>query len=62
MKMRIYYGWNIIESRVMFATITGQMSTGQYVYTECDAYGKLIDIDKQYLRTLKHGAQMFEII
>ena len=59
MKIRIYYGWNVEENRVMLATITGQMSDGQFVYTECNSNGDLIEIDKQYRRSLKHGAQCF---
>lgn len=59
MKTRIYYGWNIEENRVMLATITGQMSNEQFIYTECDSNGDLINIDKQYRRTLKYGAQCF---
>lgn len=59
MKTRIYYGWNIEEKRVMLATITGQMSNGQYVYTECNSAGDLVNTDKQYSRVLRHGEQDF---
>lgn len=57
--MKKYYGWNDEESRVMFATITGEMADGTKVYTECDENGETINLDKQYIRTLKHGAQWF---
>lgn len=57
--MRKYYGWNNEESRVMIATITGEMSDGTKVYTECDGNGNLIDIDKQYYRRTKYGTQCF---
>jgi hypothetical protein len=57
--MRKYYGWNDDEDRVMFATVTGEMFNGMLVYTECDGNGNLINIDKQYYRTLKCGTQCF---
>lgn len=57
--MKKYYGWNDEENRVMFAVITGEMVDGTKVYTECDESGEIIDADKQYRRTLKHGAQWF---
>lgn len=57
--MKRYYGYNIDDNRVMIATVTGQMSDGTLVYTECDAKGNLIDIDKQYTRHLKYGEQDF---
>jgi hypothetical protein len=58
-KQRIYYGYNYDESRVMFATITGEMCDGSKVYTECDANGAIINAAKQYARTTRHGAQIF---
>lgn len=54
-----YWGWNVEESRVMLATVTGQMADGTLVYTECDGKLNLIDIDKQYTRHLKYGEQDF---
>lgn len=57
--MKKYYGWNLQEERTMIATVTGQMSDGTLVYTECDANGEIINIDNQYRRTLKYGEQMF---
>lgn len=57
--MKKYYGWNLQEGRTMIATVTGQMSDGTLVYTECDANGEIININNQYLRTLKYGQQMF---
>lgn len=57
--MRKYYGWNYDENRTMLATVTGEMFNGMLVYTECDGNGKLINIDKQYYRTLKQGTQCF---
>ena len=61
MKQRIYYGCDIEakDNAVMFATITGQMSDGTYVYTECDGKGNLINLDKQYTRHTKYGMQVF---
>ena len=58
-KVKTYYGLNYEESRVMFAIVTGEMADGTLVYTECDGFGNLIDIDKQYRRTLKYGSQIF---
>lgn len=57
--MKKYYGWNWEESRVMFATITGEMADGTKVYTECNENGEIINADKQYRRTTKHGSQFF---
>ena len=57
--MKKYYGWNWDESRVMVATVTGEMENGMLVYTECNETGELVNIDKQYRRTLKYGSQMF---
>lgn len=59
MKVKRYYGWNVSEGRVMLACITGQMSDGTYVYTECDPACNLIDPEKQYTRRLRHGWQDF---
>ena len=57
--MKKYYGWNLQEERTMIAIVTGQMSDGTLVYTECDGSGEIINIDNQYRRTLKYGQQMF---
>lgn len=57
--MKKYYGWNASENRVMLTTVTGKMITGVYVYTECDADFNLINPDKQYIRSFRHGTQMF---
>ena len=57
--MRKYYGWNDDENRTMLATVTGETFNGMLVYTECDGNGNLINIDKQYYRTTKYGAQCF---
>lgn len=63
MKQRIYYGADIAhQERVMFVTVTGQMSDGTFVYTECDGKGNLLDLDKQYTRHTKYGAQYFKRI
>lgn len=64
MKQRIYYGADIAKetNEVMFAVVTGQMSDGTFVYTECDAKGNLLDLDKQYTRHTKYGAQYFKRI
>ena len=65
--MRTYYGLAIEPdntTRRIYAQITGQMDTGQYVYTEMEQddngaiTGNLI-LDNQYIRTLKYGAQIF---
>lgn len=58
-RTKIYYGLNYEESRSMFAVATGEMCDGKLVYTECDGYGELINTDKQYIRTLKYGTQLF---
>ena len=60
--MKIYYGMDLEQNRTMFATITGEMADGTKVYTECDGNGELINIDKQYIRTLKYGSQFFVAI
>lgn len=60
--MRKYYGVRIEDGGhvvEMFATITGEMSDGTKVYTECDSFGDLINIDHQYIRTLSNGWQQF---
>ena len=65
--MRKYYGLAIEPdntTRTIYATITGQMDTGQYIYTEIeqDNTGAITDkliLDNQYIRTLKYGAQIF---
>jgi len=57
--MKRYYGWNLKEDRAMIAIITGEMADGTKVYTECDEHGKLLNLDNQYIRTLKHGSQIF---
>ena len=65
--MRIYYGLAIEPdntTRQIFATITGQMDNGQYVYTELeqDDTGAVTDkliLDNQYRRTTKYGTQIF---
>lgn len=70
--MRIYYGFEIETNRTMFATVTGQMSNGQLVYTEVEqkADGSIVTengepkliLDNQFLRRLRHGFQTFERI
>ena len=62
MKQRIYYGSDIeaTGNEVMFAVITGQMQDGTFIYTECDAKGNLLNLDKQYTRHTKYGAQFFK--
>lgn len=56
--MRKYCGATFDENhefRTMFATVTGQMDDGTLVWTECDGFGNLIDIEKQYRRTTSNG-------
>lgn len=48
--MRKYYGVNFDDARMMYATVTGQMGNGDFIYTECDSDYNLIDMDKQYIR------------
>lgn len=62
MRPRKYFGVAEKDGRLktMIATVTGQMEDGTMVYTECDGFGNLVDMDKQYSRTLKHGWQYFE--
>lgn len=67
--MRIYYGMELEENRAMFATVTGQMADGTFVYTEIEMRedGSAVKIngeyklllDNQYTRHLKYGTQMF---
>lgn len=69
--MRIYFGTCIEENRNIFATVTGQMIDGTFVYTEIeqtkdcavvtDKNGepKLI-LDNQFTRQLKKGFQTFQ--
>lgn len=61
-KVKVYYGLNYEESRTMLGTITGEMIDGTKIYTECDWEGNLINMDKQYRRTLKYGTQLFTYI
>ncbi len=44
----------------MLAIVTGVMSDGTKVWTECDNNGELINIDKQYL--LKTGGGYSEFV
>ena len=70
-KQRIYYGAanDKKANEVIFAVVTGQMDDGTMVYTEVaqredgsvikeNGEYKLI-LDNQYIRTLKHGCQLF---
>lgn len=65
--MRKYYGLALEADKSMrsiYATITGQTDTGQYVYTEVrqDDKGRVTEelvLDNQYIRTLKYGTQLF---
>ena len=67
--MRIYYGADEKDMRIMFAIVTGQMSDGTLVYTECEqTEGKAVAmengepklmLDRQYTRHLKRGMQTF---
>lgn len=61
MKIRVYYGWNYDEQRVMTACVTGEMCDGTLVYVECDANGEPVPNPEGawYTRTLKYGTQMF---
>lgn len=68
--MKIYYGMTEKGTRVIMATITGEMADGTKVYTEIemtedgsiatdeDGEPKLI-LDNQYTRHLKYGTQTF---
>lgn len=69
-KVRIYYGTAYDKPNELFyAVVTGQMSDGTLVYTEVEhrADGSVIKengeykllLDNQYIRTLKHGCQLF---
>ena len=65
--MRIYHGLAIEPdntTRAIFATVTGQASTGEMIYTELEQTpdGAVTDqliLENQYIRTLKHGTQLF---
>lgn len=57
--VRRYYGWNDKEHRVMLATVTGEMADGTKVYTECTGDRELINMDAQYIRTLRYGSVVF---
>ena len=71
--MRIYYGMKEDTTKVIMATITGEMSDGTKVYTEIETRDdgsmvtdengdpKLI-LDNQYTRHLKCGTQTFSRI
>lgn len=67
--MRIYYGYNPDEDRVIYATVTGEMADGSLVYTEIaqgpggeilkeNGEPKLI-LDNQFFRRLRYGTQTF---
>lgn len=71
-RAKIYYGCDSEDNHIMFATVTGQMADGSFVYTEIaqnddgsvvivNGEPKLL-LDNQYLRRLKHGCQTFHRI
>lgn len=47
------------HSRMMTAVVTGEMSDGTKVWTECDKDKELIDIDKQYTLQTRGGWSEF---
>lgn len=69
--MKIYYGatYEGSQMRVIFTTITGEMSDGTKVYTEVEQTEDgaikqkngepILILDNQYSRHLKYGAQIF---
>lgn len=68
-RAKVYCGLNAENAHIMFATVTGQMADGSFVYTEIaqnqdgsiaieNGEPKLL-LDNQYLRMLKHGCQTF---
>lgn len=46
-------------SRQMLAVVTGEMSDGTKVWTECDSKKELIDPDKQYTLQTRGGWSEF---
>ena len=67
--MKIYFGLNVDEDRLMYATVTGEMADGSIVYTEIEhdadmaivtenGEPKLL-LDNQFSRRLRHGTQTF---
>lgn len=47
------------KSRQMLAVVTGEMSNGTKVWTECDGNKELIDKDKQYTLQTRGGWSEF---
>ena len=66
---KIYYGSDIDDQHIMYATVTGEMADGSLVYTEIEQNpdGSIVIengepvlmLDKQYFRMLRHGYQTF---
>ena len=48
MRRRFGITWEGNTVRTMMAVVTGEMSNGRKVWTECDTNGELVDMDKQY--------------
>ena len=54
MKTQRRYGWNDDKKQPIICTVTGEMSDGTKVWTECDANRNLIDIDTQYILRVRN--------
>lgn len=70
-KARIYYGVNDDDhTKIIYATVTGQMADGTLVYTEIEQTDKCaivtengepkLILDNQYIRFLRRGMQTFK--
>lgn len=71
-RAKIYYGCDAEDNHIMYATVTGQISDGSFVYTEIaqNQDGSIVVengdpklmLDKQYMRKIMHGCQTFHRI
>ena len=59
MKKRYGITFEYGKSRQMLAVVTGEMSDGTKVWTECGENKELIDIDKQYTLQTRGGWSEF---
>lgn len=59
MKLQRRYGWSEKQQKTIICVVTGVMSDGTKVWTECDSSRNLINIDKQYTLQTRNGWSEF---
>ena len=57
--MRRRHGWSADEGRKIACVVTGEMSDGTKVWTECDEDKNPVNIDKQYYLQLRGNWSVF---